>query len=62
MIHSTLFAFLYLFASDYYLNPTEVQDLVHAGLELVYVEKYDRSNWGIGAGREICVTGCYEVA
>ena len=32
------------------------------GSSVVYVEKYDRSNWGIGAGREICVTGCYEVA
>lgn len=41
MIHFTLFAFLYLFASDHYLNPVEIQDLVHSGLELVYVEKYD---------------------
>ncbi len=41
MIHPTLFAFLYLFTSNHYLNPPEVQDLIHSGLELVYIEKYD---------------------
>jgi len=41
MIYPTLFSLLYLFAPHYDLNPAEIQDLIHSGLEFTYVEEFD---------------------
>jgi len=41
MIYPTLFSLLYLFTSHYNLNPVELQDLIHSGLEFAYVEEFD---------------------